>query len=268
VDGDDNMADAFIGRLPVNSVAEATAVVDKILAYDLDSPQWPWNERVLFFAGDESDAEYHQHSDDVYYDHLPSTLAGRRAYFCTAGCDQPHLYDDITAAHDAVMREFNVGGLLVGYAGHSSWHQWAVDPDTYAPMFHLDDVASLHNGGTLPVVLEMTCYTSRFAHPTDDTLDESLVRRADGGAVATWGPTTWGSTQGNEILYPGYFDAVFQDDITALGPATEAAKARLVRYLSYLRDTFILLGDPALDLNLTIVPWTDEAFLPLALRGD
>ena len=30
--------------------------------------------------------------------------------------------------------------LLVSYVGHSSWHQWAVER-----LFHLDDVASLHN---------------------------------------------------------------------------------------------------------------------------
>jgi hypothetical protein len=271
VDGDDNLADLFIGRLPVNSAAEATTVVDKILSYELNPPQWPWNQRALFFADapDSSRGEkFHQDSDDVYYNHLPSTFTGRRVYFCTSGCDQPHEYDDITAAHDATIRELGTGGLLASYVGHSSWHQWAVDPETYAPMFHVDDVASLHNGGALPVFLEMTCYTSRFSHPTDDTLDESLVRLAGGGAVATWGPSTLGSIAGHRILHRSFFDAVFQDGTTGLGPAIEAAKLELPDYQGDLRDTFILLGDPAMDLNLDVVPWSHGAFLPLALRGD
>lgn len=268
VDGDDNLADLFIGRLPVNSVAETTTVVDKILSYELSPPQWPWNERVLFFAGNESDASYHEYSDDVYQDHLPSSFTGRRVYFCTSGCDQPHEYDDITAAHDATLRALNAGGLLASYVGHSSWHQWALDPETYAPMFHLDDVAELHNGGVLPVFVEMTCYTSRFSHPTADTLDESLVRLAGGGAVATWGPSTQGHILGHEYLHQHFFDAVFQDGTTELGPAVEAAKLELPGYQGDLRDTFILLGDPAMDLNLDIVPWSQGAFLPLALRGN
>jgi hypothetical protein len=226
---------------------------------------------VLFFAGNESDAPYHGYSDDVYYNHLPSPFTGQRVYFCTSGCDQPHEYDDIDAVHDATMRELNTGGLLASYLGHSSWHQWALDPETYAPMFHVDDVADLHNGGALPVLLEMTCYTSRFSHPTDDTLDESLVRRADGGAVATWGPSALGSSDGERVLHQSFFDAVFQDDTTELGPAIEAAKLNLMvekPWRSYLCDTFILLGDPAMDLNLDIVPWSHGAFLPLALRGN
>ena len=270
LDGSDTLADVFIGRLPVNTVAEATTVVNKILAYELNPPQWPWNERVLFFAGNPlpSDPDYHALSDQVYAT-LPATYTGQRAYFCTANCNQPHLYTPITAAHNAAVQALNAGGLLASYVGHSSWQQWAVDPQTLAPMFHLDDVPSLHDGGALPVVLELTCYTSNFAYPSGNTLDESLLRWANGGAVATWGPTTWGYSDGHTVLHQAFFDAVFDSHITRLGPATEAAKAdpQLTRLgCSDLRDTFVLLGDPAMELNLTIVPWTHETFVPAVLR--
>jgi len=265
VDGSDNIADVFIGRLPVNTAAEATTVVNKILAYELNPPQWPWNKRVLFFAGHE--LQFQEYSDEVYHNHLPNGFTGRRAYFCISGCDQPHLYNGIVAAQTAVMQELNAGGLLASYVGHSSVHQWDVDPVTYAPLFHRDDVAGLHNGGALPVVLEMTCYTSQFSYPDSDTLDESLLRRAGGGAVATWGPTTLGLVGGHEILHQKLFDAVFQNGIAELGAATEAAKAYLRPVYSDLHDTFILLGDPAMDLNLNIVPWTHTAFLPATLRS-
>jgi hypothetical protein len=48
--------------------------------------------------------------------------------------------------------------------------------------------------------------------------------------------------------------------------ATNYAKAQLSESLD-LRDTFILLGDPALNLNMAIVPWVDELFLPLVMRN-
>jgi len=269
VDGTDNLADISIARLPVNTVAQATTVVNKILAYNLNPPQWPWNERVLFFAGNELDAPYHQYSDEVYAT-LPITYTGQRVYFCTSGCNQPHLYPTMPAAHDATVRELTIGGLLASYVGHSSWHQWAVDPQTYAPMFHLNDVASLHNGGALPVVLEMTCYTSDFSDPAGDTLDETLLRQPGGGAVATWGPTTLGLSVGHNVLHQEFFDAVFKENTTELGAATEEAKLALFTlgnpYLDLL-NTFILFGDPAMDLNLNIVPWTHEVFLPATLRN-
>jgi len=273
VDGSDNIPDISIGRLPVNSAAEATIVVEKILAYELNPPQWPWNDPVLFVSGNEDPNEpsetFHDDSDEVYYNHLPGAFAGQRIYFCTDDCTQPHQYDDITAAHDMTIARINAGALLVSYVGHSSWFQWGVDPRTWAPLFHVDDVPKLHNGDAFPVFLGMTCYTSRFADPMGDTLNESLLRYTDGGAVATWGSTTLARNSGHGILHREFFDSVFVDGTTTLGLATRAAKLALYRQSALdqdLLDTFILFGDPAMDLNLTIVPWADQLFLPLVQR--
>jgi hypothetical protein len=137
-------------------------------------------------------------------------------------------------------------------------------------MFHLDHISNLRNGGALPVVLEMTCYTSDFSYPQFTTFDEVLLRRTGGGAVATWGPTTLGDTEGHQLLHQGFFDAVFQNHETELGTIIEEARLRLPGYLSDMHDIYVLLGDPAMDLNLNIVPWptwTHTAFLPVALRG-
>jgi hypothetical protein len=278
VDGsDDNLADVLIGRLPVNSVGQAVTVVDKIISYELAPPQWPWNERVWFFAGNEdpdSDIEerFHDDSDWLYNEVLPAAYTGRRVYFCTDSCTEPYHYEDITAAHDATVQGLNFGGLLASYVGHSSEHQWAVDPGSWAPMFHLNDVASLHNGEALPVVLEMTCYTSDFSHPDGDTLDESLVRQPNGGAVATWGSTTLGRTTGHNILHWKFFDALFVDGVAELGVLIKTAEAELVardteKWDLDLLDTFVLLGDPAMDFNLTAVSWSHEVFLPTTLRA-
>ena len=119
--------------------------------------------------------------------------------------------------------------------------------------------------------LQMTCYTSDFSHPDWETLDETLLRHPDGGAIATWGSTTLGLSLGHSILHKGFIDAVLQEDTPELGPAVQAAKLDVANdnnpYYLDLIDTFVLLGDPAMDLNLTIVPWTDQLFLPLTLRG-
>ena len=136
-----------------------------------------------------------------------------------------------------------------------------------SPTVTLDDVTGLDNGWALPVFLELTCFTSYFSYPTTDTLDESLLRLAGGGAIATWGSTALVSTAGHRILHQGFFDAVFEDGIIGLGPATEVAKAKLDLSSQYSRDTFILLGDPAMKLNLTVVPWAHGVFLPLVLRA-
>ena len=266
----DQVADIFIGRLPVNSAAEANTVVQKILSYELDPPQYPWNERVLFIAGHENlanDEKFHDNSDWLY-NTLPSGFSGQRAYFCTQDCAQPYKYDDMTVAHDVTMGLLDGGGLIATFEGHSSESQWDYDPVTFAPLFHVnDDVPDLHNGGALPVFVEATCYSSRFAYPNNATLDERLLRLAGGGAVATWGNTTLGLDSGHKNLRERFFYAVFDSGVTELGPIIEFAKLGLDSRNLDLHDTFILLGDPAMDLYMTVVPWTDELFLPLVMRG-
>jgi hypothetical protein len=270
--GTDQLAEIHVGRLPVRTAAEATLVVNKIINYETDPPQWPWNERLLFFAGDEdhgaAGGEFHDYADSVYAS-IPITYAGYRVYFCQGTCTESHLYDDIHDAHNSTISALNVGGLLASYVGHSSWHQWAVDPLASTPnwMLHVNDVPGLQSSSGLPVVLNMTCYTGRFAHSTDDALDELMIRRAGGGAVATWGNTTLGLSGGQNMLHELFYEAVFEEGLTELGPAISYAKVGLPGTYADLLDSFVLLGDPAMDLNMTIVPWTGELYLPLALRS-
>ncbi len=269
----DQVADIFIGRLPVNSVAQATTVVQKLLDYRQHPPQWPWNQQILFFAGHEGDVTetFHDDSDWIYtwlYATLPptTTIQSHRVYFCTADCNQSYKYTSISTARARLMDIFNSGGLIASYVGHGSQHQWDYDPEFYAPLLHRDDVAQLHNGGALPVVLGLSCFTSRFSDPAGDTLDETLLRRAGGGAIATWGGTTLGLSSGHRVLHQRFFEAVFKYNNLRLGPATEFAKLGLPSSYLDLRDTFLLLGDPALSLNMTVVPWSQHLFLPLVMR--
>ncbi|MBN1937603.1 MAG: hypothetical protein JW934_23300 [Anaerolineae bacterium] len=272
VDGSDQMPDIAIGRLPVNNAAEAAVVVQKILAYEQSPPQWPWNARAIFFASNSlaSTAEelrFRYHADTLYSS-LPITMTGQRVYFCTTGCTEPYHYTNIDLAATLTREQLDGGSLLTVFSGHSSWHQWAVDPVTFKPMFHVSNVSGLHNGGALPVVIEMTCYTGRFAFWESATLDESLLRHSGGGAAAVWGSTNLGNDSGHEVLAGRFFYYLFDEERTELGDLTTSAKLALFQSGSDLDllDSFVLLGDPAMRLNMIVVPWTDQVFLPIVLR--
>jgi len=274
VDGNDSLPDLAIGRLPVNTVAEAQVVIRKILTYEQSPPPWPWNARALFFAGNalsadplQEETEFRRNADSLYWS-LPVTITGQRTFFCTAGCTEPYHYTDINLAATLTRAQLNGGGLLAVYSGHSSWHQWTVVLPGGETMFHVNDISGLRNGDALPVVIEMTCLTSRFAFWESPTLDESLLRHPNGGAVATWGPTGMGSSGGHATLAGRFFYYLFKKGINELGTLTTRAKLDLFnsgRNLDLL-DSFVLLGDPAMRLNLTIVPWADQVFLPLVIK--
>jgi len=269
LEGGDELAEVLIGRLPVNTAAEAEIVVTKILSYELATPQWPWNEQALFFAGEErtDPGKYHDDSDFAYQD-LPDTLNGQRAYFCLSNCDESYKYESSTI-HDAVMSALGNGALLASYVGHSSVLEWDQD----GIIFHQENVDSLNNGLALPVFLEMTCFTSDFSYPGLDTLDEALVRHAGGGAIATWGPTTTGLSNGHKILHRVFLQVIdapgTPDELGGIiqETKTQAAPGLDVTSSLDLLDTFVLLGDPAMKLNRTVVAWPQQMFLPAVMRN-
>jgi hypothetical protein len=86
-------------------------------------------------------------------------------------------------------------------------------------------------------------------------LSEVLVRAVSGGAVASFAPTGWGVAAGHDYLQKGFYDAVFAGGVRRVGDATMAGKFHLWNDApsgAYrdLIDTYGLLGDPALEINV------------------
>jgi hypothetical protein len=269
VAGEDSFPDLIIGRLPVNSQAEAETVVDKILHYETNPTAGPWNSYQLFVADDpDSAGDFHAEAD-LGYTKVTTPFIGQRFYYSSAASDQPHVYTDTDKLRTSFLNKFNQGASLVTFHGHSSWHQWSVagllrwssDPE-------LNDVAAFRNRYRLPVVLGMTCFTAFFHHPNYPTLDESLLRQPGGGAIAAWGSSGLGISTGHRSLQEGFYEAVADQGMTNLGAAILAGKTKLYAsgFHQDLLDTFNLLGDPALDMNFTIVPLSHKIYLPYARR--
>lgn len=265
VDGDDRLPDLYVGRLPVNTAAEAETVVAKILAYEEAPPSGPWNKPLLFFAdAKDGGTDFHFHADEVYNSVPEAALAShtrQRIYYCEEDCTEPHQISDKGVMQETVLSKLNWGALMASWTGHSSWHQWGLQR-----LFHLDDLGNLNNGGALPIFLQMTCFTSYFSQPTSDTLDESLLRLADGGAVATWGPVGLGLTSAHVKIHRAFLNATLGGEPVELGAATVAARTALPGIYASLWDTYVLFGDPAMGLNLEIDAWPG-IYLPLVVRN-
>jgi len=263
VDGDDNLPDLLLGRLPVRSADEARAIVQKIVDDETRPLPGGWNASVLLVADDPDAAGDFPAISDSAAAYVTAPFTTTRRYCAGSNSSQSDCPDTEGAAiHSAILNDWNRGTLLVQYTGHSSWQQWAVER-----FFHLDDLPALHNSRRLPVLVEATCFTGAFHRP-EPTLDEELVTRPDAGAVAAWGPTGLGASPGHQRLAAGFFRAVFSDTVGTVGEATLAGKLNLLGAPvgSDLLDTFVLLGDPALRWNRTLIPWTAHVFLPLVRR--
>ncbi len=241
VDGSDNLPDMIIGRLPANNISELETMISKIIGYESGSSQLPWQGKAVFVAdNDDSLSGNFASLSEILIDQYPNhPFAAQRLYY-NLNENTPEEF------RSELQRVWDAGNGLIMYTGHASIHQWAQEI-----FLHLNDVPSLNNGQKLPVVLEMTCFTSSFQVPGYPTLDEDLLRHPGGGAVAVWGPTGLGIATGHHWLAEGFMNTIYEDGISEIGQATVAGKLNLASVGSNLDliDTFTLLGDPATNLD-------------------
>lgn len=254
VDGDDALPDMLIGRLPVNSLEEAQTVIDKIVRYETVPYPGGWNANVVFAADDaDTSGNFPADSDDLAATFVSAPYVARPVYFTPPTTT-------ITVARQSLLQNWNAGASLLVYTGHSSIHQWSAER-----LFHNDDIAALTNNQRLPVVLELTCFTSTFQDPASATLDEALLRHPTGGAVAVWGATGLGVATGHHDLAHGFMQSLYLGQPAGLGAAALEGKLAVAasgQNLDLL-DTYVLLGDPAMALDLNLVPWSHSISLPI-----
>lgn len=248
--GNDTLPELLLGRLPVNSLAETQTVVDKIVSYETQPFPGGWNANAAFVA-DNADygGDFPGDSENLATNYIDPPFVAKRIYYAPPG-------STITGTQAAILSRWNAAGLMV-FTGHSSIHQWAEER-----LFHSDDVASLTNQRQLPILMELTCFTGSFHVPNSVTMDEALARHPNGGAVAVWGATGLGIATGHQALAEAFLNNLYTPGKT-LGEAVLAGKVNLAGTGVNLDliDTYHLLGDPALKLNLTIVPWTNSLYL-------
>lgn len=255
VQGNDLLPEMALGRLPVNSLAEAQTIINKIVAYESQPAVSVWNSYLGFVSDNYPDpaGNFPAKSAEWAGDYVSAPFSAQQIVV-----GQP-----ITSTREAILARWTNGAGLMLYNGHSSVRQWAEER-----AFHLDDVSRLVNGGRLPVVLELTCFTNMFHKNDGEVLDEALLRRAGGGAVAVWGSSSLGVATGHEWLARGFLNNLYAVGEPDLGEAVLAGKLALAASGSLgmdLIDTFTLLGDPAMRLNLTLVPGAAH-YLPLMNR--
>lgn len=250
--------DLGIGRLPVQTVAEAKVLADKIINYS-SAPQTGGCEgcntsngtlgdwrNVITFVADDEDGSLHvpptenfanailtKHKiynvDKIYLDAFKqmSTPAGNR-------------YPDV---NDAVNKRINKGTLIMNYVGHGGETGWAEER-----VLTNDDINSWTNINKLPVFITATCEFSRWDDPARISSGEKILLSATGGGVALFSTTRLVYASSNATLNESLLRHMFDDAAPRLGDIYRASKIEPGNLNSNTRN-FSLLGDPALKLH-------------------
>ncbi len=218
---DDGVPSLAVGRIPVRTAAQATAVVNKLISARTNT------DTVTLVSDRPGPIPFAEGSAHVAQN-VPSALT------------TTHLEVGQTAnVPGQIGTAFSNGSLLVNYIGHGSVEVWS-------DVFSTGAALSLNNGNRLPFVVAMNCLNGYFHDLFTDSLAEALLRNGNGGAIGVWASSALTAphvqTQMNAELYRQIFSTSMP-----IGDAVIKAKQSISD--GDVRRTFILFGDPTIRLE-------------------
>lgn len=235
VNGDDELPDLAIGRLPVSSVEEVRESVAKILLYEA-SGIGLGDRVVLVTDNPDGGGDFVSEAEEL----SRTVLAGRnpdKIYLSQRGLE---------ATRRAVRQAFDEGASLMSYLGHGGIHLWASEQ-----ILTNTDVPSLSPQRRQPILLTLNCLNGYYQFPYFDSLSEELLKPSDRGVIAAFSPSGFSLDAPAHRLHQMLLGELLSGRHSRLGDAILAAQESYAAAGAYpeLLEIYHLLGDPALRLH-------------------
>ncbi len=260
VDGDDDMPDLAVGRIPVRDVTTLHGIVDKLVEYASIPAGSAFEKRVALVADD----------DEAVFSQEISSAASRVS-------TRFDVFESTIPAVDkaTLLSEFDLGRVLFSYVGHAALYQLAAE-DILAD----SDAPSVAVSAPAPVVVTFGCLDGYFAVAGDSpwvSIAESMLRQykvldGDGrGAAAVFSSSSKTSPEAKRNLCDEFFRAMFGERRKRLGDvvldAMEGFRAGAWSdtVAAEVMLTHNLLGDPSMDVA---VPFPGRVETLSASKGD
>ena len=245
--------DLGVGRLPVKSLAEAKAVVDKIIYYDTNSKTYgSWRKTISFVGDDGNNSDNFTSSHQSQANAMSMSIDLSNPQFDTKkiflGTFEKTIRpngETIPEANDAIMETFDRGSLIVNFTGHGNEYQWA-DEKVFSDI----EIATMKNK-IYPFLVTATCEFGRQDDPRVISSAELIVLKNNGGAiglVTTARPVNAGT---NFLLNQEFYAALFAKDINGYKTLGEVFRDTKNNSMSGVSNrNFSLLADPSMTLAM------------------
>lgn len=248
-----NTMDLGVGRIPVNTVDAANAVVTKIMNYTDSASFGPWRINTTAIA-DYYTPDGNIHLDDAEI--MANTIASNSKIYNT---DKVYLssFPEVATpggtrcpdANSAINNNVYKGTFLMNYNGHGN-----ITTLSHDRILTQDDYNNWKNINQLPIMVTATCTFSKFDDPSYVSSGEQLIIKPDGGAIALLTTTQLVYQYLNRPMNVQYLNAQFQEKNgvwPTFGEAFQYGKNVAYQFASdaYTLGNyrkFALLGDPAL----------------------
>lgn len=256
LDGDDFLPDAMLGRFPVESLAEAQAMVARTVGYERTpyTADPNWFTKSLMVAG-LTGSTTPPHTVG-YCGRQLQAIGFQPATAITSPVPLPPLM-----GAQLIKQNIDLGASMVVYRG------WAYGTGGWdPPSYTVNDIPALNNGWKLPVVMSFVCLTGDYTS-SPPCFGEAFLRQGTPespgkGAVAFVGNGEhWSHTRYNDAMAIAVFERIVEDGLTDLGALLHAGKLRFLDYfpdevdaatngeesVEFYFHIYNLLGDPALE---------------------
>ena len=254
-----SLADIGIGRFPVQTLEQATQMVDKIERYIVkdETTMQPWRNTVTFFTDDEGGFVTNAES-------LARNLKNVGGEAIVVDKIYLDAYQQISAPGGEVAPEVNAainsrmekGTLVLNYIGHGGEVQLSEEK-----ILQKRDVDSWRNAPMYPLMITGTCEFSRYDDHNRTSLGEYSFLNQYGGMIAMF--TTSRVTHGpdNQRFAEGAYGNLFRvvgGEHYRLGDVYRMAKSNGGNF----EKRYLFFGDPA--LRLAYPKWKVET---LSING-
>ena len=178
----DHTMEIGIGRLPVKTSAEASALVDKIIYYTT-SPNTlgKWRNQISYLA-DDGDLNTHAEHAELLAELIDTTYAQYRidkilldAFNQEEGATR-ETSPETTRALKARIKE---GSFIINFMGHGNERQWMDEVVLTQSL-----IRDLTNRNKLPIFVTATCEFGRYDNPVEVSGAENLLLSETGGGIA------------------------------------------------------------------------------------
>ena len=244
VDGDDEMPDIAIGRLPADDSAELDNMIAKIMQYETHLAAEPeWIHRVVGLA-QTSDASG-PHCELLTEMLREQPLNTELVKLCIDEIGDPELL------RDAYIEQVNDGVAFTILSAGCSFGSWS-------NFFETADIDQFNNVGK-PMIVVSNGIDGNFAYGQSRAIGEDMLKRANVGSAAHFSRTTLEYSFESVQINSRFFKAIYTDHTQTIGGAVLATKVDLRNSFGVhldLLDASTLFGDPAMNV------WFDTPLLP------
>ncbi|RMF94798.1 MAG: hypothetical protein D6734_06880 [Candidatus Schekmanbacteria bacterium] len=257
VDGDDELPDMAIGRIPAKTQEEIDNAIAKIIAYETSPASGNWNQNVIFVADkyDSSAGNFTETSNQIA-SLLPITYTISKVYLDDYTNSNNKV--DIETAQSDLIDEINKGAIMCNFVGHGSLEEWAAVRESESAsgkngtLFSVKTILSLSNSDKLPLILTLDCFNGFFASPDTECLAEEMITVKDNGAVSFIAPSGAGYNWESEIFGKEFVELLFDGNGEKVAGVifNEAKKNSYGKISVDNINDILLFGDPATKLNL------------------